>query len=244
MKSFIKTFFSQDAKLNRKANAAYLNKDYEKAIKYIQEAAMLKDSRCQTICSFVFLALKHSDSIDILSVLDEILANNTTLSKEEIDKIELHKCLVYWKADDLENALNLSKKIFEIDKQSFAYELYGFFLIQSGKLEEALKVNKEGVEIKNTTDVIRTNLGETYFKLERFAKSKEIFEELIKKHVKYVEPHYYLGLIEKMHGNNEKALTTLESAYYCPHSLLTGVKKEDIRKNILELDPNYEFDDE
>lgn len=243
MKSFFKTFFSQDAKLNRKANAAYINKDYDTAIKYIQEAAMLKDSRCQTICSFVFLALKHSDSLDVMPILDEILANNTTLTTEERHKVELHKCLIYWKENDLDSALAISRKIFEVDKQSFAYELYGFFLIQSGNLEEALKVNKEGMQIKHSTDVIKTNLGETYFKLERYAKSKEIFEELIKKRVKYVEPHYYMGLIEKRDGHDEKALSTLESAYYCPHSLLTGVKKEDIRKNILELNPEYEFDD-
>lgn len=237
-----KFYIRKYVRVARKANKAYINKNYETALKYFEEAAFIPSCSAKIISNFIFLTLKQGNPDKILEQIDDILSKNTSLKTKERNFITLHKALVYWKFKDLDNALKVSEEIYTVDKEPFTYELYGFFLIQKGDLDKALKVNLEGTKIPKATNVITTNVGETYFKLGKIEESEAIFSAQIKKRVKFVEPHYFMGIIQHMHGDDEAALSTLESALYCPISLLTSISGEDIKNKILEIKPDFRID--
>lgn len=226
----------------RKANLAYQRRDYETAISLLKEAANDPKATAQTIGSYIFVTLKQGDKAHILEEVDELIENHPTLSEEDKNYILLYKSIGYWSNGDLNTALQLAEKIFETDKRPFTYEIYGFYLIQSGDLNKALDVNVEGSQVKGATDVIRTNLAETFYKLGQHKRSEEIFDDQIQKKIKYIEPHYYKGLLLAEEGKNSEAISTLESALFCPKSLLSGITKDMVRKAILDIDPNFQFD--
>lgn len=238
-----KFYIRKYVRLSRKANRAYLSKDYKTALTLIEEASFIPNCNAKTISSFVFLTLKQGSPDNLLEKIDAILANNTTLKQKDRNFVELHKALVYWNINDLDSALKIAENIYKIDKEPFTYELYGFFLIQKGDLENAFNINLEGTKIPNSTKVITTNLGETYFRQGEIDKAADIFTSQIKEKVKFVEPHYYMGVIQHMRGEDETALRTLESALYCPKSLLTSISAEDIKNRIFEIDPNFKIED-
>lgn len=226
-------------------NTALYNNDYDTAIKLMKQISTDPKTDSNTLGSYVFTCLKYGDVDSIMNDIDSLLEQHPDYTQQDKDHVLLYKSVGYWLQNNLDEALKLSEEIFERDKRPFAYEVYGFFLIQSGNLDRALDVNVEGSYLKNTTNVIKTNLGETYYKLGQRKKSAQIFtEQVTKKKVKYIEPHYYLGVLLAEQGNTKEAISTLESALFCPKSLMTSVNKDMVRKAILDIDPEFKFDDD
>ena len=77
---------------------------------------------------------------------------------------------------------------------------------------------------------MKSNNGEIKFKEGNYDEASKIFYNLINEDIKFVEPFYYLGLIETKNNNFDKAKELLEKAQNLNQSLITLVKFEDIEQ--------------
>ena len=112
----------------------------------------------------------------------------------------------------------------------------GYLLVQSGNLEKALEYNLEALDYDDEDPVILDNLGQVYYKMDKFDLAKEYFIRAEEEKSDQAVTLYHLGLIYTREENHDLAKEKLEKALSCNITPLSAVTHEDINKALDNLD--------
>jgi tetratricopeptide (TPR) repeat protein len=157
------------------------------------------------------------------------------LSADDKMNVKSNMALVLWKKGQIDDALNMLKEVFENYKTTTIYGSLGFLLILKGDLDKALEFNLEAYEYNDSNAVILDNLGQTYYLMGEYDKSKEIYKKLVSSNPSFPEPYFNYGLVMKQKGNVERALELMNQALTYRFSFLSTVSKEEIEAEIEKL---------
>lgn len=206
----------------------------DEALRLYEKAAKIKSSTPRVKHSYAYLLLKNKQVEESLKVLDDLLASS--ISEADKNNTKLTYSLAKWKSGKLDEAVEILEGMYPNFKTTILYENLGYLLILQGNYERALEINLEGFEYNNSSNVTCDNLGETYYHLGDYAKSAEIYEDLVKKEPKFPEAYYHYALTLLKLEEPAKALENLKKALEFPESYLSNITHEDIKNTIKQLE--------
>lgn len=208
--------------------------DKDGAIKWYGKAIKVHSCRPRTFISYGYLLLIEGK----VDEAREIIARTENDSLDPREKINYYttKALIEWKSNNLNSAIEILEEANKDLKALMIYESLGYLLVISKDYDKALQFNLEAYDYDSNDEIIIDNLGETYYFLGQYDKSKELYENLIKRNLSFPEPFYYLALIYLTENREDEAKELLEKALSCPQGFLTALSKEDIEKALKKLD--------
>lgn len=219
-------------------NTNYAKGQKNKALQYFKKASEIKNCSPRIATSYAYLLLKEKEVHSSKEILDKLLSkNNLKLEEESIIKMTL--ALVYWKEDNIDLAVETLEKVYSKFKNSTLYESLGYLLIIQGDYNKALEFNLEAIDYDDGNDVIKDNLAQSYYHLENYDKSEEIYEKLTSKGAAFAEPYYYYGLILEKNGEIEKSKDMLKSSLTFKESFLSSLSKDIIESELNKLNEAY-----
>lgn len=216
-----------------KANRRYDAGEKEEALKFYKKAAKMRMSPTKVKIMYGFLLLKtgHLDEAD--KELTALMKGK--LTNEEKWKAKLYYAIVVWKKGDLNKAIELLEEVHENYRCTLVYQTLGLLLNLSGKLQNAIKYNKEAYDYNDDDSLILDNLGQNYYLLNQNDKAYEIYKKLFEKEPKFPEAYYNYALVLLKNGQKEEAIEKLNQALKQNFTFLTTVSKEDIKAKLKEL---------
>lgn len=103
-----------------------------------------------------------------------------------------------------------------------AHSHYGNALLESGSVDEAIKVYKNGIEIMPDYAQLHVNLGAAYLKNKHYKEAIEAFNDAIKLGPELFEAYFNLGLTyADYYGNFKEAIKALQTAVKLNPSSIT-----------------------
>ena len=125
---------------------------------------------------------------------------------------------------DWDAAAREYRRAIELDPQyPTAHQWYAFFLIASGRFEEALVEGHTALELDPTSVSIRRTVGWLYFYNRRYERARHHLSRAIEMNPTSEETYRILGLVLAVEGRTAEAVATLREATSLPD---TGVLTE------------------
>lgn len=149
---------------------------------------------------------------------------------------KINLALVYWKLGELDTAIERMQELHNKLKNSNTYGTLGYFLVEKGDYEEALKFNMDALDYDDTDSVVLDNIGQIYYRQGDIDKAFTYFQKAHEQKEDQVVTLYYLAEIYKQRGELDKARELLESALKCNISALSIVSRETVELKLKELD--------
>ncbi|MDF2987386.1 MAG: tetratricopeptide repeat protein [Eubacterium sp.] len=218
-----------------KANKAYANGDVQGTIDNLEKAYRTGSAKSSVVTTYGYVLLKYGRLEEAMKIFDEQL-RSPKLSNNELYDTQSNYALGLWKQGKLDEAIKLFEEIIPKYKNTSIYGSLGYLYNLSGDLEKALKFNLEAADYNSTGGVILDNLGQTYYFLEDYVKSKEVFTKLITLNPKFPEAYYDYALVLEKLGDKEKCIEMLKNSQLYKLNYLSAITKEDIEKKLAELE--------
>jgi tetratricopeptide (TPR) repeat protein len=219
------------------ANKMYFNKEYDKAIPLYEKAYKLKHSTPSVKITYAYILIKHGHIEKSEEVLKEVM--KLPLNPKDRTSAVLNLSLVLWKSNRLEDAITLLEEQYSGGyKSTILYQSLGFFYILRGNLQKSLDFNLEAYDYNDSDASILDNLALNYYMLQDFHKALEIYEKLIPMNPTFVTAYYYYGLTLEKLGRTENSLEMLKRALQCNFSFISSVTKEQVEKEIAQIEQN------
>ncbi len=216
------------------ANIAFNKGDTTTAIARLGQAYETGCAKPQTVTTYAYLLLKSGEIDKSMGIFEKQLASYS-LPENLRNSAKGSYALALWKKGDLQKAISLLEDILPKYKNTNVYGSLGYFYNLNGDLDKALSFNLEAYEYNSTGQVILDNLGQTYFLLGEYDKSKEIFDKLMQMKPTFPEAYYDYALLMEALGERNEALEALDKALYCKVSFLSDITREIIENKIAEL---------
>ncbi|WP_164880614.1 tetratricopeptide repeat protein [Clostridium manihotivorum] len=229
-----KAIMNRDVLAAFMANSAYRKYRYESAISWYKKAALTKVSKSKIIANYVFLELKHGDVKEADKVFTT-LTSERKFKDKDLQNLKMAEALIEWKKGNIDKAIEVLEQLQDSDRTSSVLETLGYFLIVRGDLDVALKFNEDALSKYEDSSIIRANLGEIYYKLGDYEKSKELLIKLINEHVNFAEPYYFSALILAEEDKKEASIELLRRASKLEESFLSNLNKDIIDNKLEEL---------
>jgi tetratricopeptide (TPR) repeat protein len=204
----------------------------EDALNWFKKAYDTKKASPRIIISYGYLLLKSTQLEKAEEVLRQVL--NSKAEPGDITYAKSIFALVLWKKGELDAATDMLSEVIQTYKTTSVYGSLGYFLILKGDLEKALQFNLEAYDYNSSDNIILDNLGQNYFMLGMYDKSREIYETLIEKKPTFPEPYFNYGLLLEKLGEPEKALESMKKSLNYKFSYLSSISKEDVEAKIRE----------
>lgn len=208
---------------------AYRAENFKTSLECYRDAAMSPWCNGSIIINYLICELKYGKASLAKEYINENLKTKNIKEKEFLN-LEITKSIVDWKTGSKENAINTLKELINDNKNTYIYETLTSLLLSSGKFDEAQKYITEAINFNSDNDILQSNYAEICYKLGNFTESKKIFDSLIEKKIKFIEPYYYSALIENKNGEYEKALELLRTAECLNESLISLISHKDIEQ--------------
>lgn len=205
------------------------------AEKYLSKAYSEGITKPAYLTAYGALLMQNQNYEKCLEVYNRALEN----SPEGSAYMSAIKCSIItcrYKLGQEAEALEEAEKLYEKQKNSTIYTLYGYLLMKAGRFEEALKVNLEGYEYDEKDVAVCDNLGQTYYLMGDTANAKIYFEKAIDIKYNMVDSCYFLAEIYLEEDNLKKAYDLLDDAKDAPFSALTTVTREQIEQKLNEVE--------
>ena len=226
---------SLKAKLyNIQANIAFNKGDTKKALFHLGQAYETGSAKPQTVTTYAYLLLKSGEIDKSMQIFEKQIASYS-LPENLRNSAKGSYALALWKKGDLQKAISLLEEILPKYKNTNVYGSLGYFYNINGDLDKALQFNLEAYEYNSTGQVILDNLGQTYFLLGEYDKSKEIFDKLIEMKPTFPEAYYDYALLMEALGERNEALEALDKALYCMVSFVSDFTRAKIEQKLAEL---------
>ena len=164
--------------------------------------------------------------------MQQILKSNP--KAEDITYTKSILALVLWKKGELDAATDMLTEVMQTYKTTSVYGSLGYLLILKGDLDKALQFNLEAYDYNASDKVIQDNLGQNYYLLGMYDKSREIYEALMEKSPTFPEAWFNYGLLLEKLGEPERALESMKKALEYKFSYLCCISREDIEAKIQE----------
>ena len=204
----------------------------EEALDWFQRAYKTKKASPRIIVSYGYLLLKSGQLDKAEEVLQQVLKSSA--APGDITYTKSIFALVLWKKGELDAATDMLLEVIQTYKTTSVYGSLGYLLMLKGDLEKALEFNLEAYDYNSSDKVIQDNLGQNYYLLDMYDKSREIYEALMDKEPAFPEPYYNYGLLLEKLGEPEKALESMKKALEYKFSYLSTIRKEDVEAKIRE----------
>jgi len=131
---------------------------------------------------------------------------------KNIDEI-IKQLLNLYKKDKLQEAEILNKKLIKkYPKSVFFYNFYGLILSKKGKINKAIEIYNEGLEIKKDYAPLYDNLGTAYKNIGDYKKAEYHYKESIKLDENNPEPQNNLGNLYLLMNRDKEAVVFYNKA--------------------------------
>jgi tetratricopeptide (TPR) repeat protein len=207
--------------------------------------AMLKDSveaglSAKHQLTVGYLLLKEGYPEDAERIFTFLMT--TPQGKFNSNHARAYSALIHWKKGHLDEAIAELETLLESNYRTTAlYSNLGFFLIEKGDMDKALKINLEAYEYNNQSPVIQDNLGLCYIKTEQWALAEDIYDKLIENHPRFPDAWYNAAQIAVHKGDNKKAESLLSSALEKKFSYLSTLSKTQVENQIEQIKGSSEI---
>ena len=225
----------------KKGNAAFNERDFEKALYYYEKAYKTGRASASISLTYGILLLRLGKVEDAEVVFNMIvLSNDKKITKAMKNKTRQYRALAYYKTGRVDDALDEAYDIFENFKSSVSYGLLGYLKIATGApADDIYDFCQEAYEYNSDDRDIADNMVVSLILKGDLEKAKEYADKLLKSNPEFTEAHYHAAVIYKKLGDNKKALEILESIdTQCNRTYLTTVSVEEIEELKMSLADN------
>ena len=212
-----------------KGAKAYKSENYSKALDYSRSAIISPWCSVNIIIDYLVCELKYGKASIANEYIEEIFTKRN-FKPNDLLNLKITESIVLWKNNNRQESISLLRNLLEKNKNTFLYETLTSILICNGNIQEAKSVLSTALAFNKDSNILKSNNGEIKFKEGNYDEASKIFYNLINEDIKFVEPFYYLGLIETKNNNFDKAKELLEKSQNLNQSLITLVKFEDIEQ--------------
>lgn len=204
----------------------------DEALKWFGHAYQTKKAGIKISVSYAYILLKNAELAKAEEILQQILRDNS--KSKEIPYIKSILSLVLWKKGELDAAADMLEEVIKLYRTTSVYGSLGYLLILKGDLEKALRFNQEAYEYNSSDKIIQDNLGQNYYLMGMYDKSKAIYEALLEKAPAFPEPYYNYGLLLLKLGQTDEALENMKKALEYKFSYLSSITREEVEAKILQ----------
>ena len=217
-------------------NRAYQNKDYDTALAKYKKACDTGRANITIRTSYAFILMRRGRFEEAESVLNAILSLKA-LKPQQRYLAEQYRCMVYYRTERLDEAMEDAEALFENYKNSSMYGMMGYFKLISGvPLEEVRKFCEEAYDYNSSDRDILDNLALVCYKMGDYKEAKEYADELMEENPAFVEAYYHSALIAEKLGEIEQAKEYLTHIPDCVRSAMTTVTEKEIDELRARLD--------
>ncbi len=199
----------------------------ENAEKYLSSAYELGSEKPAYLVAYGALLMQNGEYEKCMGVFDKALENSYN-KPGFIPSIQSSIITCKYKLGNIEDALKDAEELWGDVKNGITYVLYGYLLMKSGRIDEALKINLEAFEYDEDDVAICDNLAQTYYNLNDKENAKKYFEKAVSIKYNMVDSCYFLAEIMTEEGNFQRAYELLDDIKDMPLNALSSVTKEDI----------------
>ena len=211
----------------------YLN-DNNKAFSFFEKAYNTNRLKPEGKLYYAYICMREGNLDKAERVFNAVLAFKR--DPEIMAQARLNYALLLWKKGNLDEALEITEKVYETYKSSVMYGNYGYLLLMKGDLQKALKINLEAYEYNDTNGVICDNLGQNYYLLGEYEKSREIFEKLMELKPQFPIPYYNYAKTLYALGDKAEAVEKLKFALECPFSAVAEISKDEVEALLYKIE--------
>ncbi len=204
----------------------------EEALKWFKRAYDSKKAGIRASVSYAYIMLKNTDTVGAEEILRKLIKDHP--SSDDVPYVKSILALVLWKKGELDAATEMLQEVTQTYKTTSVYGSLGYMLILKGDLEKALQFNLEAYEYNSSDKIIRDNLGQNYYLLGMYDKSREIYEPLIAAAPTFPEPYFNYGLLLEKTGDPAAGLEMMKKALQYKFSYLSSISREDVESKIQE----------
>lgn len=208
-------------------NSKYSKGDAEGAFKAFNNAYDLPNCPASLRLTYSYLLLKERNIERAKKVFK--LVEKSDLNPYDIGRYDLVKALIKWKDGNIVEAIDILEKAHTDAKSTTTYETLGYLFILNKQYDEALNLSIDGLDYDNGNLILLDNMAEAYYYLGNLDEARKIYDDLIEKSPKFIEPYYYYALILIEHNQSDEALKILEYGLTLKESYLSNIKKCDLQ---------------
>lgn len=204
--------------------------DPQKAIKIMRTAYKTGKMRPTFQLYFAYILLRNGELDEAETIINKaIVIGKHSLGEPEIKASEFNRALITWKRGDLSSAIVELEELYDDGYHTSA--LYGslscFYLINK-EFDKAVELAREGIEYSDTDLISRDNLGQAYIGLGMLDEAEEVYDLLLPKDPKFMEPYFNYATIMEKRGNLAKAKEYYETALTFEEKFLSTITHDEI----------------
>lgn len=187
---------------------------------------------------FAYLLLRNGELDEAETIINKaIVIGKHTLGEPEIKTSEFNRALITWKRGDLSSAIVELEELYEEGYHTAGlYGSLGSFYLINKEFDKALNLAKEGVEFSDTDLISRDNLGQAYIGLGMLDEAEAVYDELLPKEPKFMEPYFNYATVMEKRGNIKEAKEYYEKALGYDEKFLSTITHEEIKASIVRID--------
>jgi len=201
----------------------------EKAFKYYKKAVDKKTKNISALYAYAVEILKEESRADeALTHLKRAEKINAKINMDKNIRLAISSC--YWVKNDIDKAIDTLEKLIEDYSyvNAHVYTTLGYFYILKEDFDKAMDCSKKAIEDNPQHSAAWDNIGQIYFRQQKFNDAKAAFLKAIKYRETMVDSLYYLGVIYENDGDYDKAFEYFSKANKCNVSALNTITKEQI----------------
>ncbi len=215
------------------ARVKYFNKGAteqkrEKALNLYRFAIKLGGCSKLTKINYAYLALRHGR----IEEAEAILVKENASAKKNADIVAAKStlALVYWKKDEIDEAIALLEQVIENGANTTAYGSLGHMYNLKGQYAKALEFNEMALEYAPDDKIIMDNYGTSLYKTGKINEAKKLYKKLIESVPTFPEAYVTYAKILEEEGNHGAAQKMLKKALGANFTFLTTITKDEIKE--------------
>ncbi|MDD2502407.1 MAG: tetratricopeptide repeat protein [Clostridia bacterium] len=207
---------------------------YDKALKWYEKAEQMDVSNPNFQMAYGVLLMREGNFEKAINIFNKILIFFPRKEKVKINA-KINLSMAYWKTGDMDAAIDRITEMHEKLKNTRTYETLGYFLVEKGDNEEALKFKLEALDYDDTDAVILDNLGQTYYRMGDTDNALTYFKKALEEKDDLLDALYHVGVIHQERRQTEEAREYYEKALDCNITKLSTISRETIEAKLAEL---------
>lgn len=204
----------------------------EKALECYELALKHNTKNVVSLYNYGIILLQQGNAKKALELFEKARNINKKPLFEKLIILGISSC--YWKLNKLSEAIDILEKL----RKDYNYispealTTLGYFYMLNKEYEKALEISKNVLEKDPHYASAWDNIGQIYFFQNYYKNAKSNFLKSVELNPYSVDSLYYLGILEEMENNNEKALEYFERASKCRLTALNTISKEDLESKL------------
>lgn len=204
----------------------------EKALKCYELALKHNTKNVASLYNYAIILLQQGNAKKALELFEKARNINKKSLFEKLIVLGISSC--YWKLNKLSEAIDILEKL----RKDYSYispealTTLGYFYMLNKEYEKALETSKNVLDKDPNYASAWDNIGQIYFFQNEYKKAKNNFLKSVELNPYSVDSLYYLGVLEEIENNNEKALEYFERASKCRLTALNTISKEDLESKL------------